>query len=248
MSNSKVLGILGGLGPMATAYFYELIVAHTRAARDQDHIDMVISSKATTPDRTAFITGKSGEDPFAVMEDEARRLVDFGAQVIAIPCNTAHYFYSRLNEMIPVPVLNMVELTVRKARALGCERLGILATDGTIFTDTYQLVCKAEGLDCRVPDPEGQRKVMQVIYDDIKSGRPPRMDIFNSTADALFAQGCQRLVLGCTELSLLKKDGLLDARYIDSMDVLTEAAIAACGKQAVGFDWTACEDGDCNSV
>ena len=90
--NNKVLGILGGLGPMATAYFYELVTAHTLAKRDQDHIDMVISSKATTPDRTAFILGRSQDDPFVVMEAEAKRLVTFGAQVIAIPGNTAHYF------------------------------------------------------------------------------------------------------------------------------------------------------------
>ncbi|MGD9560004.1 MAG: aspartate/glutamate racemase family protein [Oscillospiraceae bacterium] len=235
MEKGKVLGILGGLGPMATAYFYEMVTAHTKAARDQEHIDMVISSKATTPDRTAYILGQSDEDPFGVMEAEAERLVTFGAEVIAIPCNTAHYFYTRLDEVITVPVLNMVRLTAQKAAALGCGKVGILATDGTVQTHTYQQACEAAGLEWAVPQPKQQALVMQVIYGDIKSGRAPDMARFGSAAESLFALGCQRLILGCTELSLLKKMGLLDKRYIDSMEVLAEAAITACGKEAVGF-------------
>lgn len=237
MSSSKVLGILGGLGPMASAYFYELVTAHTDAACDQDHIDMVISSKATTPDRTAYILGSSTEDPFRVMEDEAKRLVAYGAQVIAIPCNTAHYFYTRLAGEVAVPVLNMVALTVDKAAEMGCEKLGILATEGTVETATYQHICEERGLECAVPNSDRQKMLTSVIYDDIKAGRPPNMEKFWQVANNLMQEGCQRLVLGCTELSLLKKEGRLDERFIDSMDVLAEAAIQACGKTAKGFTW-----------
>lgn len=222
---------------MATAYFYQLVVKHTAANRDQDHIDMVISSKASTPDRTAYILHQSDQDPFVVMESEAKRLVTFGAGIIAIPCNTAHYFYTRLNEVIPLPVLNMVELTVDKAKALGCGKVGILATDGTVQTDTYQRCCKAKGLDCAVPDKAGQQQIMAIIYEDIKGNRPPEMSRFYPVAQQLFDAGCQRLILGCTELSLLKRDSLLDDRYLDSMDVLAEAAIQACGKNPTGFNW-----------
>jgi aspartate racemase len=216
---------------MASAYFYQMVTAHTAASCDQDHIDMLISSRATTPDRSAFIMKQSRNDPFAVMEHEARRLVAFGAEVLAVPCNTAHYFYTRLSEAVPVPVLNMVELTVRKAAAEGCRKLGILATTGTVHTDTYQLACKANGLDYAVPDADGQRAVMQVIYDGVKAGRPPDAARFNAVAAALFDAGCQALVLGCTELSLLRRDGGPDGRILDSMEVLAEAAILACGKR-----------------
>lgn len=239
-SNGKVLGILGGLGPMATVYFYQLVTSHTKAQRDQDHIDMVISSKSTTPDRTAFILGESKDDPFAVMSGEASRLVDFGAQVMAIPCNTAHYFYDDLAAALPVPVLNMVELTVGKVMASGCEKVGILATDGTISTNTYQRVCEAKGLACQVPGATMQAELMRVIYDDIKAGRAPDMERFNYVAQDLFIAGCQRLILGCTELSLIKRDGLLDERFVDSMDALAEAAILACGKTPKGFSWPSC--------
>ena len=145
-SGKPVLGILGGLGPAASCYLYQMLIDHTPATCDQDHIDIVISSRASTPDRTAFILGKSKEDPFAVMEQDGFSLVNYGATVLAIPCNTAHYFYDRLAEALPVPVLNMPRLTVEDAREAGCTKLGILATDGTLAAETYQLACQRAGI------------------------------------------------------------------------------------------------------
>ena len=83
-----VLGIMGGLGPAASCYLYQMITDHTPAQKDQDHIDIVISSRASTPDRTAFIVGKSKDDPFDVMEQDGISLVRYGATVLAIACNT----------------------------------------------------------------------------------------------------------------------------------------------------------------
>lgn len=120
-----------------------------QAARDQDHIDVIINSRATTPDRTSYILGQSAENPFDIMAADAARLVTFGADVIAIPCNTAHYFYDRLNETIPIPILNMVEETVLAAKAGGSARVGILATTGTVRTRTYQRMCEKHGLPWR---------------------------------------------------------------------------------------------------
>ena len=139
-AKKPVLGILGGLGPAASCYLYQMLIDHTPAGRDQDHIDLVLSSRASTPDRTAFILGKSDEDPFDVMEQDGRSLVAYGATVLAIPCNTAHYFYDRLAAALPVPVLNMPELTVAEAKAAGCRKLGVLATDGTLLACGVQPV------------------------------------------------------------------------------------------------------------
>ena len=221
----KVLGILGGLGPMATVYFYEMLTRHTQAARDQDHIDVIINSRATTPDRTSYSLGQS-----------AARLVTFGADVIAIPCNTAHYFYDRLNETIPIPILNMVEETVLAAKAGGSARVGILATTGTVRTRTYQRMCEKHGLPCAVPDDAAQAAVMDVIYGDIKQGRPADMAAFERAAASLRAQGCDRAILGCTELSLIKRDEGLGAFYLDSMEELARNAILAFGTTPIGFD------------
>ena len=174
-----MLGILGGLGPAASCYLYQMLIDHTPASCDQDHIDIVISSRASTPDRTAFIMGKSKDDPFAVMEQDGFSLVHYGATVLAIPCNTAHYFYDRLAEALPVPVLNMPRLTVADAKAAGCTKLGILATDGTLAAETYQIACRAQGIDWAVPSPEHQQEVMSVIYDDIKQGKRADIVLFD---------------------------------------------------------------------
>lgn len=232
----RVLGILGGLGPMASVYFYELLTRHTKASCDQDHIDVIINSRATTPDRTAYILGQSTENPFDIMEADAHRLVTFGADVLAIPCNTAHYFYDMLNETITVPILNMVEETVLEAKRRGCRKVGVLATTGTIYTGTYARLCEKHGLACAVPDERHQKLVMDIIYNDVKGSRPVDMDKFTAVADSLRAQGCTRLILGCTELSIVKRDEKLDAFYIDSMEVLAKNAILAFGRTPIGFE------------
>ena len=220
---------------MSTVYFYEMLTKHTVAHCDQDHLDIVISSRATTPDRTAYILGQSHEDPFAVMEQDARMLVQYGATLLAIPCNTAHYFYDRLARCLPVPVLNMVQLTVRQAKAMGCTRLGILATTGTVASGTYQAVCEAEGLSWAVPSPARQSALMEIIYCQIKQGQRADMARFMEIADELRAAGCQQAVLGCTELSLVKRDEHLDNFFIDSTEVICRHALLACGVTPVGF-------------
>lgn len=232
----QVLGILGGLGPMATVYFYELLTRHTKAEKDQDHIDVIINSRATTPDRTAFILGESTENPFDIMAADAARLVTFGADVIAIPCNTAHYFYDRLNDTIDIPILNMVEETVQYAKAAGYKKVGILATSGTVQTGTYQRVCQRLAMPCAVPNADGQKKIMDIIYGDIKQGKRADMAAFYAVSQAMQADGCDALILGCTELSLIKRDEHLPKMYIDSMEVLAKNAICTFGKTPIGFN------------
>ncbi|HJG29032.1 MAG TPA: amino acid racemase [Subdoligranulum variabile] len=230
-----MLGILGGLGPAASCYLYQMLTDHTPASCDQDHLDIVISSRASTPDRTAFILGQSKEDPFAVMEQDGFSLVNYGATVLAIACNTAHYFYNRLAQALPVPVLNMPQLTAADAKAAGCTKLGILATDGTLLAETYQLACDREGIAWAVPSPEHQKGIMSVIYDDIKQGRRANMVKFAAAVADLKSQGCNMAVLGCTELSLVKRDEHLDAFFIDSTEVLCRHALLACGVTPIGF-------------
>ncbi len=233
---AKMLGILGGLGPMATVYFYELITAHTKAERDQEHIDTVISSGATTPDRTAFILGNEKESPVARMASDARKLESFGAELIAIPCNTAHYFYDSVSAAVSIPVLNIIEETVAYIALRGYRKPGILATCGTVQTQAYQTVCARLGLDFAVPDEDGQQALMDMIYKDIKTGKKPDMKAFLRIVAALEAGGCDCMILGCTELSLIKRDEHLDAHFVDSMEVLALRTIEACGKTPIGFE------------
>ena len=131
-TKQPLLGILGGLGPMSSVYFYELLTAHTKASSDGDHIDLLISSRASTPDRTAFILGNSSSDPLPVMIEEAKRLERAGADLLVIPCNTAHYFYDGLKESCQIPILNIIEETVAHLYRNKIQKFGLLATAGTV--------------------------------------------------------------------------------------------------------------------
>lgn len=232
---NKILGILGGLGPMATVYFYEMLTEHTRAERDQDHIDIVISSRATTPDRTAFVLGKNTENPLDTMKTEAEKLVRFGAQIISIPCNTAHYFYDALAESVDVPIVNIIRETVKFIKNTGASKVGILATEGTVKSGAYEKVCAELGLAYEAPDEEYQALLSDIIYGDIKRGKDADMAEFNRVCGHMRAKGCERLVLGCTELSLIAKKNALGDEFVDSLEVLALKTIKMCGKTPVGF-------------
>ena len=235
MKKKQLLGILGGLGPMSSAYFYELLTAHTDAKCDADHIDLLISSRASTPDRTAFILGASKESPIPAMREEINRLVCAGATLLVIPCNTAHTFYEELQRDCPVPILNIISQSVKHLQRQGVTKFGLLATEGTVASGSYQHFCSGTELECVLPSPEEQAYVTEIIYDQIKQNKPVDMDKFYAVTHSLIAQGCQRLVLGCTELSLLKKQGLTDTIFVDSLEVLAHATILASGKTPCDF-------------
>jgi aspartate racemase len=220
---------------MSSVYFYELITTHTAANCDQDHIDIILSSRATTPDRTAFITGASCLNPLPVMVEEARRLADAGADLIAMPCNTAHYFYNSLKDASPVPLLNIIELTVRYAKYIGAGSIGIMSTEGTARAGAYRTVCLTEGVGCIQCAPKEQALLTDIIYGAVKRGNEPDMTSFHAVSESLLAMGSERLILGCTELSLIKKTYHLPETYIDSLEVLAACTIAACGKKSRGF-------------
>ena len=236
MKRDPLLGVLGGLGPMSTVYFCNLLIEHTKAMGDDDHIDMLISSRATTPDRTAFILGRSDRDPLPVMREEAERLVQGGADLIVIPCNTAHYFYEGLSETVQIPMINIIEETVLHLKRMKISAFGLLATEGTVRSRAYEKVCNRHGVRCILPTKEEQQKISSIIYDDIKRNRSVDIDSFMEIADRMKACGCERLVLGCTELSLLKKQLPDDSMFVDSLEVLAWRTILACHKTPIGFD------------
>ncbi len=234
--NDILLGILGGLGPMSGVYFCEMLTCHTKALRDSDHINFLLSSRADTPDRSSFILGESKDDPSPVMAEEARRLQGAGATVLAIPCNTAHYFYEKIRDAVDIPVINIIEETARFCNYEGITKAGVLATAGTAASGAYTEVFSKEGISIEPLTEREQAEITHIIFNDIKGGRAPDMHRFNAVCDALRARGCQRLILGCTELSLIKKNHPLPPYFIDSLEMLALAAIRSCGKEPVGFD------------
>lgn len=234
--NTNTLGILGGLGPMSGVYFCELLTRHTRADCDRQHLDFLLSSRATTPDRTDFILGRSKEDPSPVMIEEVERLIKAGATRIAIPCNTAHYFYEQIARVSTVPVINIISQTVDFCKQNGMRTVGVLATEGTIFSGAYEEECRRAGIGYLTCSAEEQTVISDLIYGQIKKGQAPDVDAFRAVADSLIERGADAVILGCTELSLLKKKVGNEPNWIDSLEVLACAAIRLCGKEPVDFD------------
>lgn len=224
----KTLGIIGGVGPLATMYIGEQIVRLTDAELDQDHVNMVITNNTNIPDRTAFILGESSNDPVPVIVSDAHKLQTAGAQVLIIPCNTAHSFYKEIQDQTKLPIINMIDETVAYAKILGAKKVGILATTGTIKTKLYQTQCEKYSMTPIIPDDDIQDLVMSLIYDDVKAGKAIERDKWDTIERALKGSGCDTIILGCTELSIVKKALKLD-RCIDSLLVLARRAIEYCG-------------------
>ena len=227
--NRPQLGILGGMGPQATQVFYQRILDRTDAARDQDHLPTLILSDTGMPDRTAAILGGDAEGCYRRLLADARLLEGAGCTVLAIPCNTSHYFADRLQSEIGVPIVHMIRQTARSLAQLGRRRVGVLATDGTIQTGLYQSECAALGIEAVAPAPDIQALVMSIIYDEIKRGEPGSREKFSAIDRHLRQQGCDGGILACTELSVYRAWHSLPGYYVDAMEVLAEQSILACG-------------------
>lgn len=225
----KLLGIIGGLGPMASAYFSELIVTMTDAKRDQEHLPTVTLNLPAVPDRTAFVLGQSKESPVPPLVRAAQVLERLGACCIAVPCVTSHCFYGELAASVNIPWINAVEETARCLWEADVKKAGILATSGTIATRLFQTALEKFGISWAVPDKAGQQDIMHLIYQNIKAGQPPELDRFKRVSEGLTKKGCERLILGCTELSLIKRDYSIGAGYLDVLEVLARAGILQCG-------------------
>ncbi len=234
------VGVLGGVGPLATVYFMNMIIKMTDADTDQEHIDMMILNHATMPDRTGFIMGRNSESPLNDMICDARMLEQAGCSFIVMPCNTAHYFLEEIKDAVEIPVLNIISETIKfamkKKNAPGCRsiRLGIMATEGTVSSGTYDFYGKPLGAECIAPDKEYQEKIDHIIYDKIKAGYSAELEEIISIADHLRSKGCDIVIMGCTELSIVYRDlRLWDLRddMVDSLEVLARITIEKAGKK-----------------
>lgn len=228
--DEKLLGVIGGLGPMATAYFMELVTDMTDAATDQEHLQMLIYSAPSIPDRTRYILDNTSENPLPEMLRIGNVLAQQGAKRIAIPCVTAHYFFEELESGIPVPVINGVRETAQHLKNHGITKVGIMATDGTVKSRVFHRELEKQGIEAVVPSQDRQADVMSLIFDDIKAGKPVDMAKFANIAEELRSNGAQAIILGCTELSLIKRDHAIGPGFLDAMEILAQQAILQCGK------------------
>ena len=229
MTQTARLGVLGGMGPQATQVFYQRILDKTDAARDQEHLPTLIWSDTAMPDRTEAILSGRTEAVYARLLAGAKLLEREGCTVLAVPCNTSHFFADRLQGELGIPLLNMVRLSAAAMARRGCRKVGVLATDGTVRTGIYQRELEAQGLEAVTPGEAGQKLVMSIIYDEIKRGETGSREKFATVDRELRQAGCDGAVLACTELSVYKDYHGVPELYLDAMDVLAEESIRACG-------------------
>lgn len=232
----KKLGVIGGLGPMATAYFLQLLTQMSDAESDQEHMEILLHSRPQIPDRTRFILGQSGENPLPQMIEIGIDLRSQGADAIAIPCVTAHYFQKDLEDAIGIPILNAVEETVLCLKEAGIRRAGIMATDGSLESGLFQRALAEQGISFILPDRMSQRAIMGIIYENVKAGRPVDFSAFRQASERLFGEGAQAVLLACTELSLVKRDFELGEGFLDVMEVLARKAVLTCGRLKTQYE------------
>lgn len=229
--SGRLVGVLGGTGPAATAYFLKRLVERTEARCDQDHVRTLAFNDTAIPDRTAFLLGSSDRSPLAALIEDGHLLEACGCDLLALPCNTAHGFFDELQGALHAPVIHMIRETMGVAAAMGLSRVGVLATSGTVAADLYGREAARLGLGCLYPDAATQAQVTRIIFDEVKAGRPVDAAALEALALPLRAAECDAIVLGCTELSLAfggmtKAAGL---PVVDALDVLADRVIEYAG-------------------
>ncbi|MGP1569497.1 MAG: aspartate/glutamate racemase family protein [Eubacteriales bacterium] len=232
MKDNKILGILGGMGPLATQNFYKILIERTYAQKDQDHIDTIIWGHATLPDRTTAINlGKTAELTRLFLND-IEMLEKMGAATIVIPCNTAHIIVPELQKQTALRIINMIEETATKLASQNLhKKVAILATDGTIKTGLYQNALAKHNIQAYEPSENSQKIIMRMIYDGVKAGNPINFDKFKYVEDELKNEECSSAILACTELSCIPELHIATEFYIDAIEILADAAILECKHQ-----------------
>jgi aspartate racemase len=234
----KTIGILGGMGPEATLDLFSKIVANTPAAKDQDHLRVVIDSNPMVPDRTAAIL-KGGESPVPAMKAGIAALKRAGADFVVIPCVSAHFFLDELQREAELPILSMFDVTAEHIRRHhpNIQRVGMLATSGTLQGGRFRETLERVGIETLAPAEPDQERVMAAIY-EIKGAPGGRgRDVIGAEirkiSGRMLQRGAQGVVAGCTEIPLILKPGDIDVPVFDTLLLLARAAIATAGRQPI---------------
>lgn len=218
----KTLGILGGMGAMATVDFFSRIVTNTAVEKDQDHLHIIIENYPAIPDRTTCI--QKGLSPIKEMMTAIKRLELCNVDFIAMPCNTAHHFHEELSSMTALPFLNMIEITLNHVRESGHKNLLLLATLGTYESDLYRDYAKALNLNVLYPNDMMQMQLASLIY-TYKSKQLVDKSLYDRVYQQLHALDVDAIILGCTELPLIFKG----PDYLNPTELLAKACIQYAG-------------------
>ena len=219
------LGVIGGMGPLATVKFYDKVVLNTDAHNDNEHIDLVVLNHSTMPDRTRCIIEKKDLEFLNVIKKDLEILDNIGVDVVAIPCNTSHYFYDEFSKYTNLKIINMIEETILEIKRRGVKQVAVFGTIGTLNSKVYDKYAQKYGIEVKELSTEDKNSVMDIIY-KIKETN----NLENKEFIEILNKYCDKDTIGiiaCTELSLL--DICKSINTIDVLDVLVNKSIELSG-------------------
>lgn len=223
---SKSIGVLGGMGPESTAIFYQSIILQCQkqygAQYDEDYPEIFIYN-LPIPDMVEGI--KNPEKVLPVLIRGIKRMESIGVDFIAIPCNTTHYFFDELQKNVKIPILNIIEETVKKVKSKGYKRVGLLATVTTVENRIYGRIFDKFGVEIVTPR-ERQSKVTKIIR-NILAGRKSEADRqeLKRIVKEMKKEGAGAIVIGCTDITTILRQEDVDVELFDSVDILAEATV-----------------------
>ncbi|WBB33592.1 amino acid racemase [Parvimonas micra] len=219
------LGVIGGMGPLATVKFYDKIVLNTEAHNDNEHIDLIILNHSTMPDRTKCIIENKDTEFLNEIKKDLEILERIGIDVVAIPCNTSHYFYDEFKNFTNLKIINMIEETILEIKRRGIKKVAVFGTLGTLNSKVYNKYAKENGIEVKELSLEDKKTVMDIIYKIKETNNLESKDFVE-----ILNRYCNDKTIGiiaCTELSLLDIPENLNT--IDALDVLVNKSIEYSG-------------------
>lgn len=234
MKNKKIVGIVGGMGPEAAADLFRKIIKATPVKNDQEHLRIIIDNNTDIPDRSSAIRG-DGPSPVEEIKNSLKILENAGAQVLAMACNTAHYYYDDLKTGVKGDFLHMMDQVAVyiKEKHPTAEKIGVLATEGTINAKLYPSAFAKIDLQVIEPDKESQIKVMEAIYAPwgIKAGYYKEAKaVLKKAAEQLVVKGADIIIMGCTEIPLVLDSTDVQVELLDATTILADAIVAKAFK------------------
>ena len=234
-----VLGVLGGMGPLATVDFFAKLVQVTPAEHDPDHIPVIVSCEPQIPSRpAAYMDPAANPSPLPALKARRDRLVAAGARCIVIPCNTAHYWFDALTADSPVPFIHIVEATAAELKRRGAHgaALGLIGTEPTLHGKLFEAPLTERGYRCLQASPSVMQRFVRPGINFVKRGLPAEAEpLFRAAIEALAGEGAEIVVLGCTEVpaGLPMADPWVRERTLDPTEALARAAYEwAMGERA----------------
>lgn len=221
----KVLGVLGGMGPAASARFLEILAELSPAKSDQEHPKIFYISDPQIPDRTKAIL-ENGEDPSEQIKADLFKLVECGSDILAVPCNTAHYFIENFVDELPIPLVSIVEASVKLARKVSPQGAWLLSTKATWRSGLYSKHANRYGYNLYFPDDETREEVQRVIY-LVKTNKIKEASIrLKSVLKKLWRERDIPFIAACTELPLAYEASTLpQEKMISSLFALAKSCI-----------------------